>query len=196
MRRGGIGDIAAGASAKAARWRWPTRWDCAKGWWADRLRRLALPHALWSRQAVQQAVRMKFALDMPIRTVGEYLRRWGFTPQRPARRALEQRPEQVRHWLQEDYPALVRGPSAEGAQISWADETALRQDTAWVRGYAPAGRTPVLESPRDAPSLTLISALTNQGLLRFACHDGAIDAGRFIDISLQAHSRTLPPRCC
>jgi transposase len=142
---------------------------------------LGLPYALWSRRAVQEAVKAKFALDMPIRTVGEYLRRWGFTPQRPAKRALEQRPEQVRRWLQEDYPAIVRQARAEAAEICWADETALRQDTAWVRGYAPAGHTPVVEHAARWKSLTLISALTNQGLVRFACHDGAINAPRFID---------------
>ena len=48
---------------------------------------LGLPYALWSRRAVHEAVKVKFGVDMPIRTVGEYFRRWGFTPQRPAKRA-------------------------------------------------------------------------------------------------------------
>ena len=143
---------------------------------------LGLPYALWSRRAVQQAIKAKFAIDMPIRTVGEYLRRWGFTPQRPAKRALEQRPEQVREWLEMDYPAIVRRAKVERAQVQWADETAVRQDTAWVRGYAPAGHTPLLEhaAKRASPGITMISSLSNQGLLRFGFHDGAINAERFI----------------
>ncbi|MDZ5461769.1 IS630 family transposase [Azohydromonas lata] len=145
--------------------------------------RLGLPHALWSRKAVQQAIKLDFGIDMPIRTVGEYLRRWGFTPQRPAKRALEQRPEQVRQWLEVEYPTIVRRAKAEGALVHWADETAVRQDTAWVRGYAPEGHTPVIEhaARRPTPGITMISALTNQGLLRFGFHDGAINAERFID---------------
>jgi transposase len=144
---------------------------------------LGLAHALWSRRAVQQAVRLKFGLDMPIRTVGEYLRRWGFTPQRPAKRALEQRPEQVRQWLETDYPAIVRRAKQEQAQVHWADETAVRQDTAWTRGYAPAGHTPLIEhaTKRPTPGITMISALSNQGLLQFSLHDGAINTERFID---------------
>lgn len=144
---------------------------------------LGLPYALWSRRAVQQAVKAKFGLDMPIRTVGEYLRRWGLTPQRPAKRALEQQPEQVRQWLEVDYPALLKRAKAEQGQLHWADETAVRQDTAWVRGYAPAGCTPVLAHAtcRPSPGITLISALSNQGQLRFALHDAAINAERFID---------------
>jgi hypothetical protein len=36
------------------------------------------------------------------------------------KRALEQRPEPVRQWLEVKYPTIVH----------WADETAVRQDTA------------------------------------------------------------------
>ena len=143
---------------------------------------LGLAYALWSRRAMQEAVKVKFGLDMPIRTVGEYFRRWGFTPQRPAKHALEQRCEQVRQWLEVDYPAIVGRAKAEGALVHWADETAVRQDTAWVRGYAPAGHTPLLEhvAKRPRPAITMISALSNQGLVRFGFHDGAINAERFI----------------
>ena len=146
---------------------------------------LGLPHALWSRRAVQEAVKAKFALDMPIRTVGEYLRRWGFTPQRPARQAVEQRPEEVRRWLQLGYPAVAEKAKAEGAEIYWGDETAVRQDAAWLRGYAPAGQTPVLPHSPRRHGISMLSALTNQGLVRFALYDGAVNTERFIEF-LQA----------
>ncbi|MFE2753364.1 winged helix-turn-helix domain-containing protein [Actinosynnema sp. NPDC059335] len=38
--------------------------------------------------------------------VGLWLRRHGFTPQRPARRAHEQQPASVCGWLDEEYPAI------------------------------------------------------------------------------------------
>jgi transposase len=41
---------------------------------------LKFPFALWTRKAVQQLIQQLFSIDMPIRTVGEYLNRWGFTP--------------------------------------------------------------------------------------------------------------------
>ncbi|HNO73993.1 MAG TPA: IS630 family transposase [Accumulibacter sp.] len=142
---------------------------------------MSLPFALWTRKAVQEAIKIKLGIDMPIRTVGEYLRRWGFTPQRPAKRAVEQRSELVQQWMQVDYPGLVRRAKAEGGEIYWADETAIRQDTAWVRGYAPAGQTPVLKHAARWTSITMISALTNQGLLKFSFYDGAINQDRFIE---------------
>lgn len=50
---------------------------------------MKLPFALWTRPAVQEYVRQSLALALPIRTVGWYLKRWGFTPQKPVRRAYE-----------------------------------------------------------------------------------------------------------
>ncbi|QIS23512.1 winged helix-turn-helix domain-containing protein [Nocardia terpenica] len=41
------------------------------------------------------------------------LRRYGFSPQRPARRAYQQKPEKVRAWLEGEYPAIVARPQRE-----------------------------------------------------------------------------------
>jgi transposase len=43
-------------------------------------------------------VEQEFGILLPVRTMGEYLKRWGFTPQRPITRAYEQRPEAVKAW--------------------------------------------------------------------------------------------------
>lgn len=153
---------------------------------------LGLPFALWTRHAVQSAVEIRFGVKMPISTVGEYLRRWGCTPQRPAQRAQEQDAQAVRQWQEKVYPAVLKRAKAEGAEIYWADETAVKQDTAWVRGYAPAGHTPELVHRVRWSHLTMISALSNQGQVRFALHEGSINAPRFIDF-MQALVHDVPP---
>ena len=89
---------------------------------------LKLVFALWTRQAVQELMKIRFGITMPIRTVGEYLKRWGFTPQKPLTQAYEQRPAAVRQWLDEAYPALAKRAKHEGAEIHWGDETGVRSD--------------------------------------------------------------------
>ena len=59
---------------------------------------LKIDSALWTRQAVQTLIACKCKVKMPIRTVGEYLNRWGYTPQKPLKRAYEQNPEAVKAW--------------------------------------------------------------------------------------------------
>ena len=50
--------------------------------------------------------------------VGKWLRRHGFTPQRPARRAYQQQDAKVRAWLQEKYPAVAARARSEGATVA------------------------------------------------------------------------------
>jgi transposase len=89
---------------------------------------------LWTRQAVRQLIRQEFGLEVPIRTVGEYLRRWGLTPQRPVRHAARQDAEEVRRWLEEEYPALAARAKAEGAEIQWGDEAGVQSEATRQRG--------------------------------------------------------------
>jgi transposase len=49
---------------------------------------LEIDSALWTRLAVQALIDQQYGVKMPIRTVGEYLKRWGFTPQKPQRARL------------------------------------------------------------------------------------------------------------
>jgi transposase len=42
--------------------------------------------SLWSRVAVGQLIEQEFGIKLQARSVGKYLARWGFTPQRPIKR--------------------------------------------------------------------------------------------------------------
>jgi hypothetical protein len=77
---------------------------------------------------------------LAVRTMGTYLARWGFTAQKPLRRAYEQDPAAVRRWLRRDYPAIAARAKVEGGAIFWGDETGLRSDDVRGRSYAPRGR--------------------------------------------------------
>ena len=45
---------------------------------------------------------------MPIRTVGEYLKRWGFTPQKTVKRAYQRSDAAVQDWLKNKFPAIKK----------------------------------------------------------------------------------------
>jgi transposase len=142
---------------------------------------LDLGLALWNRHVVQRAIQRLYGIDMPIRTVGEYLRRWGFTPRRPLRQTLERNPALMQRWLDESYQRIAERAKRGGATICWGDETAVRNDWDLVRGGPPAPLPSDLTFPaRHRGSITLVSAITNHGLVRFRCFDGALDAGRFL----------------
>jgi transposase len=137
---------------------------------------LDLPFALWSRAAVRELVLRRCGVALAVRTTGTYLARWGFTAQRPLRRAYEQDPAAVRRWLRRDYPALVARAKRARGVIFWGDETGLRLDDVRGRSYAPRGRTPVVRVCHRRAGLSLLSAVANKGELRWMVVEGAVKA--------------------
>src|SRR6266571_3598783 len=95
---------------------------------------------LWNRRAVRELIRKEYGITMPVRTVGAYLRRWGYTAKRPRRHRKDQDPEEVRQWLEETYPAVEARAAAEGATIHWCDETGVAADEHPGTGYARQGQ--------------------------------------------------------
>ena len=81
---------------------------------------LKLPFALWTRAAIAQLIQQKFGLVVPVRTMGHYLKRWGFTAQKPIKRAYEQRPELIAAWLKTEYPRIKRRASPRGPRFTGA----------------------------------------------------------------------------
>ena len=140
-----------------------------------------LPFALWSRAAVATLVEQRCGVRLAVRSMGTYLARWNFTPQKPLRRAYEQDADAVRTWLQRDYPAIAARARKEKAKIFWGDETGLRSDDVRGRSYAPRGKTPVVRPNHRRANVGVISAVTNKGELRWMVLDGAINAPLLID---------------
>jgi len=141
---------------------------------------MKLPFALWTRIAVQQLIRHLWSIDMPIRTVGEYLKRWGFTPQKPLRRAYKQNPKAVKAWLDEQYPAIAKRAKKERAEIHWGDETGLCNDSYHGRSYAPRGQTPAIRLHPRCKRVNLISTVTNQGKVRFMVYKDRMNSNTLI----------------
>jgi transposase len=80
---------------------------------------LGLPFALWSRAAVRMLIERHCGVRLAGRTIATYLARWGFTAQKPLRRAYEQSPKAVRCWLRQDYPAIVAQAKRQRGTIFW-----------------------------------------------------------------------------
>jgi len=140
-----------------------------------------MPFILWTRQAVKQLIWDYYNVDMPIRTVGTYLNRWGFTQQKPLKRAYEQNPEKVGEWLKNTYPKIQKQAKSEGAEIHWGDETHLQAHDHNGRGYAPQGQTPVCKKTAQKIGINMISSVTNRGKVRFMLYEDKMNARKFID---------------
>lgn len=114
----------------------------------QRPEQLKMDFFLWSRAAVGQLIECEYGIKLHACSVGKYLARWGFTPQKPIRRAYEQNPEAVQAWLEGKYPDIEQRARREGAEIHWGDETALVNSDVRGRSFAPVGKTPIAKKNR------------------------------------------------
>ena len=148
----------------------------------NRPEQLKMDFALWNRAAVAELILQEFGVSLSVRGTGNYLERWGFTPQKPIKRAYEQSPKAVRTWLDEQYPEIKKRAVAEGAQIHWGDETALVNTDTRGRSYAPAGKTPVTKVVGGTRhKLSMIATITNKGQTRWMIIDCAFNADKLIE---------------
>jgi transposase len=151
------------------------------GWITDKTPdQLKLPFALWTSRAVRDLITLRFGRTLGLSTVQLYLQRWGMTSQKPLARAKERQPAAIAVWLETIYPAIAKRAKSERAVIYWGDETGISNQDQIGRSYAPRGRTPVVVRTAKRITQSMISAVSNRGLMRFMLYDGALNAARFI----------------
>ena len=78
---------------------------------------MKLPFFLWTREAIQRLIEDKCGITLAIRTIGDYMARWGFTVQKPVVRVYERSEPAVQRWLTVDYPAIVARAKKEDAGL-------------------------------------------------------------------------------
>jgi transposase len=128
---------------------------------------LSMPFFLWTRKSVGLLIQNKFNIKLSKWTVGRYLANWGFSPQKPARRAIEQNPKAIERWFEFEYPAIQKLARKDKATIHWGDEMGLRSDHNVGRTYGMKGKTPVVKRTGNRFSCNMISTITNLGKLTF-----------------------------
>jgi len=156
---------------------------------ADRIQQLLRTHQpeelgiaapLWTRRTVGELIRREYNIPLAARTVGRYLRRWGFTAKRPRRHARDQDPEEVQRWLEETYPAIEERAKEEGAEIHWGDEVGVAADQHSAYGYAPKGEAATMDVPDPHVRVNQISTITNSGEVRFMTYTQTMTAALFL----------------
>jgi transposase len=135
---------------------------------------------LWTRRAVRELIAQQFDIDMPVRTVGEYLKRWGYTAKKPQRHARFQDPEEVQEWLVKIYPAIEEFAAKANAEILWCDETGIDSNTHLGKGFALKGQPATIEVSSSPCRINVISAISNDGDLRFMTYPQTMTGVLFV----------------
>ena len=136
--------------------------------------------AAWTRKAVVALVVKLYEIELTPQAMGKYLRRWNMTPQKPARHAREQDPEEVEEFEDEILPDALERAEEENAQLHFTDETGAKVDDQIGASYSPEGTTPVLEVPKTRIEQNVISSVSDEGELQYWIFSGTMNSEKFI----------------
>jgi transposase len=143
---------------------------------------LKFPFALWTREMVAALIRKRYGVSLAANSVGRLLAQLGITAQKPLHRALERDEALVQKWLKTEYPKIRKMAQNEGADIYFGDAAHMRSDHHAGRTWGKKGETPVVESTGARHGLSLISAITSKGHMRFMIKEkGGVNASVFIE---------------
>jgi len=138
--------------------------------------------ALWTREMVAQLIRDKYDLNLSAHSVGRLLAQLGITCQKPLHRAMERNESAVQKWLKREYPKIKIMAKKLGADIFFGDAAHMRSDHHAGRTWGKKGETPIVETTGARHGMSLISAITSKGHMRFMIKDkGGVNAGVFIE---------------
>lgn len=139
-----------------------------------------LNECLWTRESVREMLNREYNISLSIRTVGEYLKRWGLTYQRPVSHPRKQDDAEIKQWTDIEYPQICERAKAENAEILFADEANIQNTTTYMKGYAEKGNPPILKVESKSFKVNLIAAVSRQGRLRFMLYRDSMDSKKFI----------------
>lgn len=142
---------------------------------------LKFEFALWTRDMIRELIRDRFGVRLSVVSVGRLLRKIGFSPQKPLRRAYQQNEDLVKKWLTEDYPEIKKLAKKNKAEINFGDEANVRSDYHSGTTWAPVGKTPVIKTTGARFSVNLISKVSAKGAMRFMTVDGRMNSKKFIE---------------
>lgn len=128
---------------------------------------LKLNECMWCRKNIAALIKERFKIEIKPSTLGYYLERWGFSIQRPVKRAYKQDQSKIDEWLNNEFPGISKRAAEENAEIFFGDETNIQNTMNYLRGYAPKGKTPVIRTEDQKFKVNMISAVSKRGKLRF-----------------------------
>jgi transposase len=79
-------------------------------WLADKPTEYGFPTDLWTGPRLAHMIRQEFDVDLNPKYLTVWLRRRGFTPQKPRRVPRERDPEAIAAWLASDWPRIKKKP--------------------------------------------------------------------------------------
>jgi hypothetical protein len=124
-------------------------------------------------------VRQKYDTEIAVHTMGDCLKRWGFTSQKPGKRECQSDEKKVKERINATYLQIDAQAKEEGV-IHFCDEAGIHTDQFNGGSYASKRKTPIIMTACSRLKLNVISSLSKERIIRFMTYIKTMNCRLFI----------------
>jgi transposase len=138
---------------------------------------------VWDHPRIAKVIQQEMGVKYHPHHIPRLLKKIKWTRQKPRRRASQRNEEAIRYWCSVEWPKLYKKAVALGQTVVFMDEAGFRLLPGLVYTYAPRGQTPILDVPFGRDHLSVLGALTLDGMLLTWIQDHSVkgpDVVRFL----------------
>ena len=136
---------------------------------------------LWDCKRIQRMIKQKLNKNIAISNLWENLRRWGLTPQKPEKLALERNERKVKKWIREEWSKIEKHRRRWQAMLYFQDESGVSLIPVLGRTWAKKGKTPKIKVTGNRGGFCVTSAISPAGRMVFRIENHTIHAEDHID---------------
>ena len=122
---------------------------------------LRMSYSLWTNQIASDLIRRKYNIKVHIRSMTNYLKKWGFTTTSPMRDEELLQNIKFRRFMEYEFPIIVRRAKSENIGIYWYCESKVNE------------------------KITITAAMTARGTARFMFVKGKMSQQKFLNLMNQ-----------
>jgi transposase len=136
----------------------------------------------WTTGIIQDLIKKNFSVNLHPSSVSRLLKRLDITVQRPERQSEGQDMEDVKRWMQEEFPIIKELAKQEGSVLYFLDEAGTCVDYHARASWSLKGLTPVIPMPRKyRDRVNMISSINSEGDLHYEVGTWSFNANKFIE---------------
>ena len=146
---------------------------------------------LWTCGRLRQIIAQETGKKLHVSSVWHMLQRWGYSNQKPARRALQADKMEEKKWLNDEWPKIREKAGKSRAIVYFQDEAGVSLTAVLGKTWALKGKTPLVETTGSKGGYCLSSAISPTGRMVFRFEKDKVNSSTFIDFltKLIAHHK-------
>lgn len=142
---------------------------------------VGLEATLWNSKVICYYIEKRFGIKYSRSGLRDFLRKHGFSSQKPKKQAYQRDTKKVSKWLNEVYPSIKARAKKEGARIYWGDEMGLQSCDNRGRTYGLKNNTPVIKRTGSRFKVNMLAAISAEGLMNWMVFEKNCDSKKFIE---------------